>query len=58
MAARVAKGIADGWQKDCHPIIGALRWYFRYETGAGWGPAAIYEQVVQTIFLKSEFCTF
>jgi hypothetical protein len=37
---------------ECHPSIGALRWYFNTETGAGWGPAAIWEQVVTDVLTR------
>lgn len=50
MNKRMIEGIASGWTADCHPIIGALRWYFRPESGAGWGPAAIYEKVLSLYF--------
>jgi hypothetical protein len=36
---------------ECHPIVGALRWYFRFEAGAAWGPAALWEQVITNLFL-------
>lgn len=37
---------------ECHPSIGAFRWYFSTESGAGWGPAAIYEQVVTDVLKR------
>jgi hypothetical protein len=51
MMDRIRKIMADDPEPECHPIIGALRWYFRAETGAPWGPAALYEQVVTNMFL-------
>lgn len=38
---------------ECHPIVGALRWYFRTEEGAPWGPASLWEQVVTNILLPA-----
>jgi hypothetical protein len=38
---------------ECHPIVGALRWYFRTEEGAPWGPAALWEQVVTSVLLPA-----
>jgi hypothetical protein len=38
---------------ECHPSIGALRWYFRFEAGAPWGPAAVWEQVITNVFLPT-----
>lgn len=46
MKKRIDAWIAKKASTDCHPAVGALRWYFRPETGAGWGPAAIYERVL------------
>jgi hypothetical protein len=37
---------------ECHPAVGALRWYFSTESGAGWGPAALYEQVVSDVMMR------
>ena len=45
------EGIMKESDPDCHPIVGALRWYFRTETGAPWGPAALWEQVFTRFFL-------
>jgi hypothetical protein len=40
---------------ECHPIVGAIRWHFRTGTGAPWGPAALYEQVLKDRLL-TESC--
>jgi hypothetical protein len=50
MISRIREIMAGDAKPECHPIVGALRWYFRAEVGAPWGPAALYEQVVTTIF--------
>lgn len=49
MKTAIDRGVGRGWQPDCHPVVGALRWYFRPETGAGWGPALIWERVVEEV---------
>jgi hypothetical protein len=46
MKQRIDAWIAKKVTPDCHPAVGALRWYFRPETRAGWGPAAVYERVL------------
>jgi hypothetical protein len=51
MRARVETLYQENPTPDCHPIIGALRWYFRTETGAPWGPVAIWEQVLTHFML-------
>jgi hypothetical protein len=46
MKDEIKNGIAAGWRPECHPVIGALRWYCRAESNGGWGPATLYEQVI------------
>ena len=41
MACRLDDGIAHGWTPDCPRVLGALRWYFRPETGGNPEGAAI-----------------
>lgn len=56
MAKRIQPLMYEDARPECHPAIGALRWYFRTESGAPWGPAALYEQVITSVFLSSQ-CT-
>ena len=59
MVQRIEEIMKQNPAPECHPIIGALRWYFRAEAGEGvpafprspWGPAALWEQVIQHLFL-------
>jgi hypothetical protein len=44
--ARIRAGIQQGWIADCHPVVGALRWYFRYEAGGSPLLAEIYKPIV------------
>jgi hypothetical protein len=54
MADRIRRIRQSNPTPECHPIIGALRWYFRAEEGAPWGPAALYEQVIRGMFLSKK----
>lgn len=52
MVGRIRMLMRQDPTPDCHPIIGALRWYFRTETGAPWAPAAIWEPIVRRLLLE------
>jgi hypothetical protein len=47
MAARIKTGISLGWTPDCPPALGALRWYFRIETGGSPALAELYQPIVR-----------
>jgi hypothetical protein len=42
----IKKGIASGWKPDCPRVLGALRWYFRAESGGCSNLAELYEPMV------------
>jgi hypothetical protein len=46
MKARIRTGIASGWKTDCPRVLGALRWYFRAESGGCSSLAELYEPMV------------
>ena len=46
MKARIKAGIASGWSPDCPRVLGALRWYFRAESGGCSSLAELYEPMV------------
>jgi len=46
MKARIKAGIATGWTTDCPRVLGALRWYFRAESGGCSILAELYEPMV------------
>jgi len=46
MAERIDDGMRRGWAPDCPRILGALRWYFRAETGASSALAELYAPIV------------
>jgi hypothetical protein len=46
MKARITTGIAAGWTPDCPRVLGALRWYFRAESGGCSKLAELYEPMV------------
>jgi hypothetical protein len=50
MKRRMDTGIKSGWKPDCARILGALRWYFRAESGGSPGLAALYEPIVKRWF--------
>lgn len=43
---RIQKGIAKGWEPECPSVLGALRWYFRYETGGNPELAELYAPII------------
>jgi len=47
MIARIRDGIASGWTTDCPRVLGALRWYFRLESGGNPELAELYDPVVR-----------
>lgn len=46
MRDRIQNGVASGWQQDCPPVLGALRWYFRAESGGCSALAELYAPVI------------
>jgi hypothetical protein len=46
MKSRIKAGIASGWKTDCPRVLGALRWYFRAESGGCSILAELYEPIV------------
>jgi hypothetical protein len=46
MKSRIKAGIASGWKTDCPRVLGALRWYFRPESGGCSSLAELYEPMV------------
>ena len=46
----IKKGGANGWKPDCPRVLGALRWYFRAESGGCLGLAELYEPIVKKWF--------
>lgn len=50
MRRRMDEGIRSGWKPDCPRVLGAIRWYFRAESGGSPGLAAIYEPIVKRWF--------
>jgi hypothetical protein len=46
MINEIRKGIATGWKTDCPRVLGALRWYFRAESGGCSTLAELYEPMV------------
>jgi len=50
MRARIDHGIASGWTVDCPRILGALRWYFRTESGGCSALAELYAPIVEKYF--------
>jgi hypothetical protein len=50
MRQRMDDGIKQGWKNDCPRILGALRWYFRAESGGNPGMATLYEPIINRWF--------
>jgi hypothetical protein len=50
MIRRIEAGIKSGWKPDAPRVLGALRWYFRAETGGSPGLAEVYEPIVRRWF--------
>jgi hypothetical protein len=50
MARRIDAGIKAKWKPDCPRILGALRWYFRAESGGSPGLAELYAPIIQKWF--------
>jgi len=50
MDTGIKKGGTNGWKPDCPRILGALRWYFRAESGGCPGLAELYEPIVKKWF--------
>jgi hypothetical protein len=50
MAGLIDDGIRANWKPDCPRILGALRWYFRAETGGSPGLAELYAPIIQQWF--------
>jgi hypothetical protein len=50
---RMDAGIAGGWSPDCSRVLGALRWYFRVETGANPELAELYAPILSRWFTGS-----
>jgi hypothetical protein len=46
MQQRIALGISNGWKPDCPRVLGALRWYFRIETGGCPALAELYRPII------------
>jgi hypothetical protein len=46
MLDAIKSGIAKGWKPDCPRVLGALRWYFRAESGGCSSLAELYEPMV------------
>lgn len=46
MQQRIRGGIAAGWKPDCPRVLGALRWYFRAESGGCSSLAELYEPII------------
>jgi len=46
MKTRIKSGVASGWTPDCPRVLGALRWYFRAESGGCSSLAELYEPIV------------
>jgi hypothetical protein len=47
MRDRMIKGIGGDWKPDCPRVLGALRWYCRYESNGNPGLADLYEPMVR-----------
>ena len=47
MQRRIKAGIAKGWKAECAPALGALRWYFRPESGGCSSLAELYAPAIQ-----------
>jgi hypothetical protein len=47
MRARIQIGITQGWAAECSPVLGALRWYFRVESGGCSALAELYKPALQ-----------
>jgi hypothetical protein len=47
---RMERGIAAGWRVECPPVLGALRWYFRAESGGNPQLAELYAPIVEQWF--------
>lgn len=47
MQNRIKAGINKGWKAECPPVLGALRWYFRAESGGCSSLAELYEPAIQ-----------
>jgi hypothetical protein len=50
MTRRMDAGIKAGWTPDCPRVLGALRWYFRAESGGCPGLAELYEPMIRKWF--------
>lgn len=50
MRCRMENGLADGWQPDCPRVLGALRWYFRAESGGNPSLGELYAPIVKRWF--------
>ena len=49
MIRRIEKGIKDGWKADCPHPLGALRWYFRAESGGSPALAELFAPIVDAV---------
>jgi hypothetical protein len=47
---RIEAGINAGWNPDCTNAFGALKWYFRYESGGNWGMPNLFKPIYDTYF--------
>jgi len=51
MVSRIDQGIKNaGWKPDCPNVLGALKWYFREESGGGPGMVALYKPIIEKYF--------
>lgn len=51
MISRIETGIRDrGWKPDCTSVLGAVKWYFRAETGGSPGMVSIYKPILDKYF--------
>lgn len=51
MSQRIREGISKGWQPDCPRVLGALRWYFRPESGGNPELAELYAPIVEAYLI-------
>lgn len=47
MQGRIQVGIRAGWKAECAPVLGALRWYFRAESGGCSALAELYAPAIE-----------
>jgi hypothetical protein len=51
MIDHIRTGISKhGWKPDCTAVLGAIKWYFREETGASPGMVALYKPILDKYF--------